>query len=90
MLQILHLCICVNFLSTIQKNGSGFYFQNYNALENQIKFCQKKDQPFIILGLDLVILDFAEKSKINLDKGFVIETGGMKNKRKRDDKRRTL
>ena len=74
--------MCEFLINHTKKNGSGFYFQNYNALESQIKFCQKNDQPFIIFGLGFAILDFSEKSKVNLNKGFVIETGGMKNKRK--------
>ena len=76
---LVHMC---DFFVTKTKNlESGFYLNNLEKLNQDIIKSQKKQQPFILIGLSFAILDFAEKYNINLSGGHVIETGGMKNRR---------
>ena len=57
---------------------SGFYLEKEDDLKNTILSCQNKEQKFILFGLSFEILKFAEKYKLSLKNGIVIETGGAK------------
>jgi phenylacetate-coenzyme A ligase PaaK-like adenylate-forming protein len=60
---------------------SGFYLNNYEDLLNVIKD-DKSDKKTLIIGVSYALLDLAEKYKQDLSNCIVIETGGMKGKRK--------
>ena len=59
-----------------------FYLNNYEKLKEEIQKAQCNKNPFILIGLSFAILDLAENNKIDLGGGYLIETGGMKNKKK--------
>ncbi len=62
---------------------SGFFLNNIDALLEAIAECKSKKQPFILLGVSFALLDLAEKGKLELgDQAIVMETGGMKGRRK--------
>jgi len=74
---LVYMC---NFLVKKTTNlGSGFYLNNTGKLLSDITNSKKNNQPFILIGLSFAILDFAEKYNLDLNGGYVIETGGMKN-----------
>jgi len=73
--------MCDFFVRKTKKSHSGFYLNNDQKLINDIKESQKKNEPFILIGLSFAILDFATRNNISLKGGQVIETGGMKNTR---------
>tara|TARA_B100001758_G_scaffold174714_1_gene151590 strand:+ start:276 stop:1256 length:981 start_codon:yes stop_codon:yes gene_type:complete len=77
---LVHMC---DFFVRKTKNlDSGFYLKNTEKLLYEINKSKRNNQPFIIIGLSFAILDFAEKHSVDLNGGHIIETGGMKNRRK--------
>ncbi|MCB9360462.1 MAG: acyl transferase [Flavobacteriales bacterium] len=61
---------------------SGFYLDEYEKLIDTIKKLQSKNQKIILLGVSFALLDFAEKHKVDLSDVIIMETGGMKGRRK--------
>lgn len=61
---------------------SGFYLQNLNQLAENIKTLEKAKTPFVLLGVTFALLDLAEQHPMKLHHGIIMETGGMKGRRK--------
>lgn len=64
------------------KPDSGFYLDDYKALIDKIAEIKEKGEPIILLGVSFALLDLAEKYEIDLKGIIVMETGGMKGRRK--------
>lgn len=64
--------------------GSGFYLNNYDGLIQKLNSLREKKQKTILLGVTYALLDLAEKPghQIGFENLIVMETGGMKGKRK--------
>jgi len=69
-----------------KKSDSGFYLHNLNELLKKITELEKAGQKYILLGVTYALLDLAEEAaKLKLPAlkhATVMETGGMKGKRK--------
>jgi phenylacetate-coenzyme A ligase PaaK-like adenylate-forming protein len=65
-------------------SDSGFYLNNYDDLLIKLKQLKAKKQKTILLGVTYALLDLAEKKNSNIafENLVVMETGGMKGKRK--------
>jgi len=62
---------------------SGFYLYNYQELAEKLKILQEKnDRKILLIGVTFALLDFALTCPINLDKVIIMETGGMKGRRR--------
>lgn len=61
---------------------SGFYLNNHDALIDTINELENKKQKTILIGVSFALLDLLDKHKLNLKHTMVMETGGMKGKRK--------
>jgi len=61
---------------------SGFYLNNYNELIETITLLKQQKQPTILLGVSFALLDLAEQHQIDLSDIIIMETGGMKGRRK--------
>jgi phenylacetate-coenzyme A ligase PaaK-like adenylate-forming protein len=61
---------------------SGFYLNNYDELILKLKELESRGQKIILLGVTYALLDLIEKEKFHLKNTIVMETGGMKGKRK--------
>ncbi len=61
---------------------SGFYLNNYKELHDTIKELNLKNTKILLLGVSYALLDFAEQYPIKLNNTIVMETGGMKGRRK--------
>jgi Acyl-protein synthetase, LuxE len=61
---------------------SGFYLYNYDDLCHQLKKQQQAKKPTLLIGVTFALLDFVEQHPINFPQLIVMETGGMKGKRK--------
>lgn len=61
---------------------SGFYLHNYADLIKQLLQLEEKKQKTILLGVTYALLDLIERQKFELKHIIVMETGGMKGKRK--------
>lgn len=61
---------------------SGFYLNNFNELFETLQQLEKQKQKTILLGVTYALIDFAEKFPMKLQNTIIMETGGMKGKRK--------
>jgi phenylacetate-coenzyme A ligase PaaK-like adenylate-forming protein len=61
---------------------SGFYKDNIEDLLKAIKKTKTGDQKILLLGVSFALLDLAEKQSPDLSGVIVMETGGMKGRRK--------
>ncbi|HZY37632.1 MAG TPA: acyl transferase [Mucilaginibacter sp.] len=61
---------------------SGFFLYDYDKLYNQLKKQLSAQKPTLLLGVTFALLDFIEKYTLNFPEMIVMETGGMKGKRK--------
>lgn len=61
---------------------SGFYLHNYEALSKKLKTLEAANKKVLLLGVTYALLDLAEQFPQKLKHIVVMETGGMKGKRK--------
>jgi len=61
---------------------SGFYLYNYEELYHQLKKQQQAKKPTLLIGVTFALLDFVEQHPIDFPELIVMETGGMKGRRK--------
>lgn len=67
---------------------SGFYLDEHEKLITLLKKLQKAGKPCILIGVTYALLDLADRFKESLSDIIIMETGGMKGRRKemvRDD-----
>ncbi len=60
-------------------NGSGFYLDDLNSLSQELR---KVNTKTMLIGVSFALLELAEKEKFDLKNTIVMETGGMKGRRK--------
>ena len=61
---------------------SGFYLNNIDELAKKLIHLDKKGQKILLIGVSFALLDLIEKHKFQLKNTIVMETGGMKGRRK--------
>lgn len=61
---------------------SGFYLYNFEELYQTLLHLKAKKTKVFLLGVTFALLDFAEEFPIDLSNAIVMETGGMKGRRK--------
>ncbi|MDQ3049006.1 MAG: acyl transferase [Bacteroidota bacterium] len=69
----------------IQKSShpeSGFFLDDLDKLSIQLKEMESRGQKTLLIGVTYALLDLAEKEQLSLKHTIVMETGGMKGKRK--------
>ena len=72
---------------------SGFYLDDYKLLINKLKDLQFTNKKVLLLGVSYALLDLIEIQKFNSPSLIIMETGGMKGRRKelvRDDLHKQL
>lgn len=69
------------FISEAQK-GANFYLYNYEELLSQIVTLKTNKRKILLIGVTFALLDLAEKYAPDLSEVIIMETGGMKGKRK--------
>ena len=62
--------------------NSGFYLHNHEDLIQKLIALDDEGQNVILIGVTYALLDLVEKQKFNLKNTIIMETGGMKGKRK--------
>jgi len=61
---------------------SGFYLNNYDELIHKLIELDSSGQNVLLIGVTYALLDLVEKQSFQLKNTIVMETGGMKGKRK--------
>ncbi len=61
---------------------SGFYLDNLEELAKKLIQLSKKGQKVLLIGVSFALLDLIEQQQFNLKNTIIMETGGMKGRRK--------
>lgn len=61
---------------------SGFFLHDLRNLQSVLKRCQANAQKTMLFGVSYALLDFAEQHPMSFSELVVVETGGMKGRRK--------
>lgn len=61
---------------------SGFYLHNYDELSEKLISLDNSEQNILLVGVTYALLDLVEKQNFKLKNTIVMETGGMKGRRK--------
>ncbi len=65
-----------------KKSKSGFYLNNLDELCENLLELDKNNQKVLLIGVSFALLDLVEKFNFNLKNVIIMETGGMKGRRK--------
>lgn len=65
-----------------QHSESGFYLDNLKELANKLIELDKKGQKTLLIGVSFALLDLIEMQNFTLKNTIIMETGGMKGRRK--------
>lgn len=77
------LVYMVNDLIALSKNtDSGFYLYEYDELHQLLLQLELKQQKVLLIGVTFALLDFSERFEMDLKYTVLMETGGMKGRRK--------
>lgn len=74
--------MCDHLIKQSQNPLSGFYLDQKKELRDTLKALQQQKQPVILLGVTYALLDIAENFAVEFPELIIIETGGMKGRRK--------
>ena len=61
---------------------SGFYLYDFEKLYERLVQNEKENQPTLLIGVSYALVDFASAFPMELNNTIVMETGGMKGRRK--------
>lgn len=71
-----------DFIKKSKHPESGFYLNNLDELASTLKILEARCQKTLLIGVSFALLDLVEKEKFSLKNTTVMETGGMKGRRK--------
>ena len=71
-----------DLIAGTENPNSGFYLYNDEELYQKLIHLQQQKQPTVLIGVTFALLDFIEKHQINFPELIIMETGGMKGRRK--------
>lgn len=69
-------------IKTSKHSESGFYLNNISELKNTLETLNSRGQKTILIGVSFALLDLIETYQFNLKNTIIMETGGMKGRRK--------
>ena len=71
-----------DLIESSNHEDSGFYLNNYDALIAKLIELDNSGQNVLLIGVTYALLDLIEMHKLQLKNTIIMETGGMKGKRK--------
>ena len=71
-----------DLIKATKNDQSGFYLDNYSQLIQKLLELDKSGQNVLLIGVTYALLDLIEMQKFKLNNTIIMETGGMKGKRK--------
>lgn len=87
------LTLMVEKLQAQNSSKGGFYLYDFAKLSQNLLKAKANGEKIVLIGVTFALLDFAEQYNIDLSGAIVMETGGMKGRRReiaRDELHRTL
>ena len=76
------LIAMMQYFINIAQPGSGFYLNEFEAIVRMMLQAKDNRKPVLLMGVSFALLDLAEQYDIDLDGIIMMETGGMKGRRK--------
>lgn len=70
------------FIEKSRYQESGFYLNNYNELAQTLKKLDSQNKKILLIGVSFALLDLIEQEQFHLKNTIIMETGGMKGRRK--------
>lgn len=70
------------FIEESRYSESGFYLNNYTELAQTLKKLDGQNKKILLIGVSFALLDLIEQEQFNLKNTIIMETGGMKGRRK--------
>lgn len=71
-----------NLIKKSRNPESGFYLYEHEKLAKTLETLERSKQRTILIGVTYALLDFAEKFPMPLEHTIIMETGGMKGRRR--------
>ena len=71
-----------HLIKSTNNDHSGFYLHNYDTLASKLIDLDNSGQNILLIGVTYALLDLIEKQNFQLKNTIIMETGGMKGKRK--------
>lgn len=71
-----------DFIRQSRYRESGFFLHDYEALQLRLETCLKAGIPVLLIGVSFALWDLAEQFPMHLGNTIVMETGGMKGRRR--------
>lgn len=69
----------------VRRSGNpdgGFYLNQFDSLAAKLQHFDESGQKCLLIGVSFALLDLAERHKLSLKNTIIMETGGMKGRRK--------
>ena len=70
------------FIQQSKYDFSGFFLYEQEALISILQKCKRSNIPILLLGVSFALWDLAEQHPMNLEGAIIMETGGMKGRRR--------
>ncbi|QYJ69308.1 LuxE/PaaK family acyltransferase [Flavobacterium litorale] len=71
-----------DLIESANNPNSGFYLHNYNELITKLTTLDKEGENVLLIGVTYALLDLIEIQPFQLNNTIIMETGGMKGKRR--------
>lgn len=71
-----------DLINKSKHSESGFYLNNIDELANKLTYLDNQNKKVLLIGVSFALLDLVEKYSFSLKNTIVMETGGMKGRRK--------
>ena len=71
-----------NLIELSESNDSGFFLKEYDFIIKKMKSLSRENKKIILVGVSYALLDFTERKNLNFENTIIIETGGMKGRRR--------
>jgi len=69
-------------IQTSKYSESGFYLDNLDDLKDQLITLNRSDRKVLLIGVSFALLDLVDSHQFKLKNTIIMETGGMKGRRK--------
>lgn len=71
-----------NLIELSKSNDSGFFLKEYDFIIEKMKSLARENKKIILIGVSYALLDLTESKNLNFENTIIIETGGMKGRRR--------